>query len=153
MRTLVKNEDLKLRYKKGNGAWTYHIVIPDTADIEGKWGDLKVSGTIDNCEINELNLAPRKDDDKNISVNKEIRETIGKTGGDMVRVTLFLQTKDRLIDESELRESFEVAGLIKEFEDLTTSEVKNMLKEVNAQTSEQKRVDKINEFISKLEKK
>jgi hypothetical protein len=86
-------------------------------------------------------------------VNKEIRETIGKTGGDMVRVTLFLQTKDRLIDESELRESFEVAGLIKEFEDLTTSEVKNMLKEVNAQTSEQKRVDKINEFISKLEKK
>jgi hypothetical protein len=71
---IVDNQELKLEYKKGFGAWTYHLRIPGTADIEGKWGFLKVSGTID----------------KIISINRKIRDAIGKSGGDTVNVTLFL---------------------------------------------------------------
>jgi hypothetical protein len=47
---IIDNQELKLKYKKGFGAWTYHLRIPNTANtanIEGKWGFLKVSGTID----------------------------------------------------------------------------------------------------------
>lgn len=43
---IVDNQVLKLEYKKGFGAWTYHLRIPGTADIEGKWGFLKVSGQL-----------------------------------------------------------------------------------------------------------
>jgi len=87
---IIDNHKLELKYKKGFGAWTYHLRIPNTAGIEGKWGSLKVSGTIDDYEINGINLAPRKDEDKIISINKKIRDAIGKTGGDTVRVTLYL---------------------------------------------------------------
>ena len=90
MTLLIENQTLKLEYKKGFGAWTYHLRLPRTARIKGKWGELKVSGTIDNFEVKNINLAPRKDEDKIISINKEIREAIGKSGGDMVTVTLYL---------------------------------------------------------------
>ena len=87
---IVDNQELKLEYKRGFGAWTYHLRIPRTADIEGKWGFLKVSGTIDGYEVKSINLAPRKNEDKIISINGKIREAIGKSGGDTVNVTLFL---------------------------------------------------------------
>ncbi|MEW8967382.1 MULTISPECIES: DUF1905 domain-containing protein [Exiguobacterium] len=87
---IIDNQKLELQYKKGFGAWTYHIRLPGTAGIKGKWGYLKVSGTIDDYEIKNINLAPRKNEDKIISINHEIRAAIGKSGGDMVMVTLYL---------------------------------------------------------------
>ena len=87
---IIDNQELKLEYKKGFGAWTYHLRIPGTAGIEGKWGFLKVSGTIDGYEIKSINLAPRKNEDKLISINKKIRDALDKSGGDIVTVTLSL---------------------------------------------------------------
>ena len=97
MRKIIEKQLLKLQYKKGYGAWTYHLVIPNTADIEGKWGSLKVTGLIDDYKLKEMNLAPRKNKDKMISINKEIRNAIGKGGGDTVTVTLYLHQQDRLM--------------------------------------------------------
>jgi hypothetical protein len=48
MNYLVKDEQLPIPFNPGKGAWTYSIIIPDTKDLKGKWGDLKVSGCIDN---------------------------------------------------------------------------------------------------------
>lgn len=90
MTKIIDNEKLELHYQEGFGAWTYHLRLPDTADIKGKWGDLKVSGTIDDFEVKDIYLAPRKDEDKIISINKEVRDAIGKSGGDTVMVTLYL---------------------------------------------------------------
>ena len=91
---ILENQVLELQYKRGYGAWTYHLVIPNTADIPGKWGYLKVSGLIDDYELEEMNLAPRKNQDKIISINKAIRSALGKSGGDTVTVTLYLHTQD-----------------------------------------------------------
>lgn len=90
---LITDQELVLQYRRGFGAWTYHLVIPGTAHIAGKWGHLKVSGIIDGCAIGPMNLAPRKDDDKIISINKEIRSAIGKGAGDKVKVTLYLHVE------------------------------------------------------------
>ena len=90
MLKLIDEQELKLEYRKGFGSWTYHLRIPGTAEIEGRWGYMKVSGTIDDYEVKNLNLAPRKNEDKIISINRKIREAIGKGAGDTVRVTLYL---------------------------------------------------------------
>lgn len=92
MEYLVKDEQLELRYEPGRGAWTYHIQIPNTKQIIGKWGSLKVSGTIDNYKIDRINLFTITGQDKFISVNEKIRKEINKSGGDRVTVTLYLLT-------------------------------------------------------------
>ena len=90
MELLLENVQLELKYKPNFGAWTYHLRIPNTAHLDGKWGLLKVSGTIDGFPVSNINLAPRKGEDRIISINKKIRDAIGKTGGDPVMVTLYL---------------------------------------------------------------
>ena len=92
MEYLVKNEELELKYEQGKGAWTYHIQIPNTKHIVAKWGWLKVSGTIDNHEIRNINLFTISGQDKLISINAKIRQAINKSGGDTVTVTLYLST-------------------------------------------------------------
>jgi hypothetical protein len=90
MRKIVENQKLVLHYQPGFGSWTYHIKIPGTAKIKGTWGTMKVIGKIDDYVVKGINLAPRKDEDKIISINKEIRAAIKKNGGDLVNVTLYL---------------------------------------------------------------
>ena len=67
MRIIIENELLELQYIPGNGAWTYQLIIPNSKNIKGKWGDLKVSGTIDGYAIQHKNLGPVKNGDKKIS--------------------------------------------------------------------------------------
>ncbi|WP_156166728.1 DUF1905 domain-containing protein [Pedobacter sp. BMA] len=55
MKELLKNKELTLNYIPNHGAWTYNIVIPDSKDIKGKWGDIKVSGTIDGYVFKNMN--------------------------------------------------------------------------------------------------
>ncbi|CDR30129.1 Domain of uncharacterised function (DUF1905) [Acholeplasma oculi] len=90
MKKLLDHQKLTLIYQPGFGSWTYHLVIPKTASIKGTWGSLRVIGKIDDYILHEHNLAPRKDEDKIISINKKIRSTINKSGGDLVTVTLYL---------------------------------------------------------------
>ena len=79
-----------MKYEHGKGAWTYYIQIPNTRNIVGKWGPLKVSGTIDEYKIDSINLFTITEQDKLISVNEKIRKAINKTGGDTVIVTFYL---------------------------------------------------------------
>ena len=90
MKKIVDHQQLTLKYQPGFGSWTYHLVIPGTANIKGTWGSLRVIGSIDDYILSEHNLAPRKNEDKIISINKEIRTSINKSGGDLVTVTLYL---------------------------------------------------------------
>jgi|TARA_R100000963_G_C4636847_1_gene100828 hypothetical protein len=150
MRKIADNQELELVYKKGNGAWTYHIVIPNTADIDGTWGSLKVSGLIDDYELEEMNLAPRKEEDKMISINEEIRKAIGKTGGDKVTVSLYLHTHDRIDNNSEILKCFEDAGVLDSFRSMNKDEQNEIITEISSKRTEAKQIEQINHHINEL---
>ena len=76
MQYLIKDEKLELIYQPGKDAWSYLLRIPNSAAIEGKWGDIKVSAFIDNFKLEARNLAPIKGEDKLLSINAEIRKAI-----------------------------------------------------------------------------
>lgn len=150
MKKLIDNKQLELIYERGKGAWTYHIVIPNTAEIEGKWGSLKVSGRIDNYELKPMNLAPRKEKDKMISINKEIRDEIGKGGGDKVMVTLFLHTKNRINEDLEIFQCFKDAGVLDKFQAVNDKRKKEIIVSIYEQNTEEEQIDKINTIINQL---
>jgi Domain of unknown function (DUF1905) len=90
MKYLVKEQELELMHVPNYGAWTYHIEIPDSKHIVGRWGYLKASGTIDGYRIENKNLFTVTGKNKLISINEKIRKAINKSGGDSVTVTLYL---------------------------------------------------------------
>ena len=152
MEYLVKDEILELKYQPGKGAWTYHIQIPNTKHIVGKWGSMKVSGTIDNYKIESINLAKLGDEDKLISINDKIRKAINKSGGDKVTVTLCLLTTKEQITEKEILETFKEEGVPKAFKKLTNEEQKEIIGKIASTKSEEKQIKVILKFIDQLSK-
>lgn len=152
MEYLVKDEILELKYQPGKGAWTYHIQIPNTKQIVGKWGSMKVSGTIDNYKIENINLAKLGDEDKLITINEKIRKGINKSGGDKVTVTLYLLTTKEQITEKEILETFKEEGVHKAFKKLTNEEQKEIIDKIASTKSEDKQIKVILKYIDQLSK-
>lgn len=150
MEYIIKDEKLKLIYERGKGAWTYHLRIPNSKDIDGKWGDIKVSGFIDDFKIEARNLAPTKTGDKILSINNEIRTAIKKTGGDFVTVTLYLLAPKEPITAAQILETFEESNVLGAFEKLTAGEKNEILDSIISQTNEEKQVKMIIEYIDRL---
>lgn len=152
MEYLIKDEKLELKYQSGKGAWTYHLRIPNSKDIEGKWGDIKVSGFIDNYKIEERNLAPIKGEDKMLSINSEIRKVINKKGGDIVNVSLYLISKKEKINENQILETFGESSVLKAFEKLDALEKNEILDSIISQNNEEKQIKLIIKHIDRLAK-
>ena len=152
MEYLIKDEQLELKYVPGNGAWTYHIQIPNTKHIVGKWGSMKVAGTIDNYKIESINLAKLGDEDKLISINDKIRNAINKSGGDNVKVTLYLLTSKQQITEKEILDTFKDSGVLKYFKKLTEDKKNEIIGKITSQKTEDKQIKVILNFIEQLSK-
>lgn len=150
MEYLIKDKKLELKYQSGKGAWTYHIQVPNTKNIVGKWGSMKVAGTIDNYKIESINLAKLGDQDKLISINSEIRKAINKSGGDSVTVTLYLLTSKEQITKKEVLETFKDSGVLKAFEKLTEYEQTEIIVNITSLKSEDKQVKMILKYIDQL---
>ena len=153
MNFIVENEKLEIQYIPGNGAWTYQLIIPNTKNIKGKWGDLKVSGKIDNFEIKNKNLGPMKNSDKKMALNSEIRNSIGKGAGDFVNVTLYLenQNKEKNKENEMIFECFKDAEVLSIFNKLKIDEQNEIIQSINSTATENQKVEKIVKFIAKLE--
>ncbi len=152
MEYLVKDEKLELKYEPGKGAWTYHIKLPNTKHIVGKWGFLKASGTIDDYKVEDKNLFTIKGQDKLMSINEKIRTAINKTGGDIVTVTLYLSAQKEQITEKQILETFKESNVFKKFQTLTADEKSEILTNIFSQTSEEKQIKTIVKHIDMLNK-
>jgi hypothetical protein len=150
MEYLLKNEQLELKYVPGKGAWTYHIQIPNSKHIKGKWGFLKVSGFIDDYQLESKNLFTISGQDKLLSINQTIRKAINKSGGDMVTVTLsLLETKEQ-VTEKQILETFKESGVLEQFQKLTPAEKEEILDHIISQNTEEKLIKTIIKYIDKL---
>lgn len=97
-----------------------------------------------------MNLAPRTNADKMISINGEIRKAIGKSGGDTVTVTLYLHTKERIDNKSDILKCFEDAAVLKSFKALSKEEQQEIIDDITSQKSEAKQIEQINHYINQL---
>ena len=152
MEYIIKDEKLELKYQLGKGAWTYHLRIPNSKDIQGKWGEIKVSGFIDNYEIEARNLAPIKGEDKILSINGEIRKAINKKGGDIVTVTLYLFSNKEKATESQILDTFKESNVLKAFNKLSKVDKNDILESIIYQKNEEKQIKAIIKHIDKLTK-
>lgn len=150
MNYIIEDEKLELKYEHGKGAWTYHLRIPNSKHINGKWGDIKVSGLIDNYKIEARNLAPIKGEDKMLSINSEIRKAINKKGGDIVTVSLYLLSKKEEITEKKILETFKESGVLEAFKKRNESEKNEIIESIISQKIEDRQIKIIIKHIDKL---
>ncbi len=97
-------------------------------------------------------MAPLKDSDKKMSLNSEIRNFLGKSGGDFVNVTLYLENSNPEKTSNEMiYECFKDADVLNTFQKLKKEEQNDIIQNINSAVTEQQKADKIVKIISKLE--
>ena len=125
------------------------IIIPNTKHLKGKWGDLKVSGSIDNYKFECKNIAPKKGYDKLLSINSEIRQAIGKDAFDIVTVPLHLIPEEKSVNKKHIIECFKDADVFTKFKSLQQKEQAEIIQSVLVLPFV-KQVEKVLYFINKL---
>ncbi|TGE22647.1 DUF1905 domain-containing protein [Hymenobacter metallicola] len=151
MSYIVRDQELVLQHWPGKGAWTYHLIIPNSRDIPGTWGHIKVSGTIDDYTVESRNLAPRKNQDKMLSVNAAIRQHLGKQAGDTVHVTLYREPNPVLVREAEVLACLDDAGVLTSFNAWNAEDRRALLHEVFSQPDVTRQEKKILALIAMLD--
>jgi hypothetical protein len=147
---IVQDQELVIQHWPGKGAWTYHLVIPNSRDIPGAWGHIKVSGTIDDYAFESRNLAPRTNQDKMLSLNAAIRQHLGKQAGDTVRVTMYQEVAHALSTEADVRACLEDAGVLPQFSARPPDDQQALLHGVLSQPDEASQEKKILTLIATL---
>lgn len=78
----------------GKGGWTYVRLPGISSSYRGKFGTVKVSGTIDAYELIDYGLMPIRDGGLFLPIKAEIRKRTGKKEGDRVKVVLYASVEN-----------------------------------------------------------
>ena len=148
---LVKEQLLPLHYVSGMGAWTYHLEVPQSQELKGAWGKLKVSGSLDDLPIHSRNLFSRTGKNKILSINQEIRQAIQKKPGDLIRVTLYLEQQTQIWDEILIKELSINLGFLPDEQMKVEKPSTAFLRILNAQDTEEKQIQLLLDWFKGLE--
>lgn len=147
---IVQDEEVVLTHWPGKGAWTYHLVIPNSRGIVGTWGNIKVSGTLDDYAFQSKNLAPVKSGDKILAVNAAVRKRLGKQAGDTVRVTMYREVATVPSAEADVLACLDDANVLAQFNAQSAAARETMLRDVLSQPTEASQEKKIMALIALL---
>jgi hypothetical protein len=149
-RELICDQNLQIQYAPGKGAWTYYLQIPNTQNIKGKWGFMKVSGFINHLEIFSKNLFSRKGEDKLISINEQTRKALNKSAGDWVSVKLYYHSNVLKVEEQDIIEALADAGVLEKFRLLKLKEKNLCFNKIISQTSPYEQDQELMRLIENL---
>jgi hypothetical protein len=104
-----------LQRPEGIGTWTYFAIPFDVKKVFGATSRVQVKGMVDGSPFKST-LLPKGDGTHFMVVNKEIRDAIGKSAGDRVKVTMEIDTSARtVIVPKDLERALKQNSMAREF--------------------------------------
>lgn len=146
----IINGDFRLQQFNGKGAWTYVSFPEITNEKSNTSGGFKISGTIDQYEINSQPLLPMGRGKLMLTVNATIRQSIKKQAGDVVHITLYRDIAALNIETDFIESLKEEPETYRFFEQLKTNEQKSIINWIKSAKTENSQIDRIAQVINNI---
>lgn len=127
------------------------LIVPfSVAEVYGQRGALHVRGTLDGFPF-RLPLLPTPEGEHTLTVRKQIRNAIGKTWGETVRVTLAPDLEESPLDvPEELTRALEQAGLLPKFEQLAYAQRQEYAQWITRAKKYETRAERVSEAVERI---
>ena len=149
------NAEVTLEKFPGKAGWTYAPVGQLPFKVKTHFGNLKVSGRLDEVVLTDAHLMPMGKGLRFLPVNAALRKRLGKQAGDAVHLQLFaVEEPDApAISLADFKECLaEVPGVLGAFEALPKLQQQELFGQVTAADSEQQ-VTQVEAVIAQLTRK
>ncbi len=146
---LVNKKYLLEKYPD-KGGWTYAAIPEIVQDKHAHFGWVQVKGYIDDVEIQKYKLMPMGNGQLFLPVKASIRKQIGKKEGDWVTVVLYADNAPPEIQEELLDCLKDDPIAYQTFLTLAEAQRKDIIDWIYATKTEELKVERIAEAISKL---
>ncbi len=147
----IINRYYLLKKFPGKGGWTYAEIPEIQQNKNNPFGWVTVSGFIDEYPINKQKLMPMGNNRLFLSVNKIVRNKIGKHAGDTVKITLYEDNSPTDIPE-ELIDCFKYEDnkLLERFKSYSESEKRSIIDWIYSARTEETKAKRIAEIFRKI---
>lgn len=146
------NAEVVLSRFPGKGGWTYAPVGQLPFKVKTHFGNLKVSGQLDELVLTDAHLMPMGKGLRFLPVNAALRKQLGKQAGDVVRLRLFVaaESVDSAISLADFTECLaEVPAALRAFEALAAPQQQQLFEQV-ASAEQQQQVARVEAVIAQL---
>lgn len=144
------DKDYLLQKFNGKGAWTYVLIPEIPKEKRFPFGLMKVSGSIDNFQLENCTLMPFGKGRLFLPVKAAIRKTIKKEVGEWVRLILYAEEIPEIIPEDILECLQDAPKAYQRFKGLPDSQQKEEIMAILESKSQDIKVEKIVRLIDKL---
>lgn len=150
MAKALLNKKYLIQKMQGKGGWSYVVISGIPPNKKRKFGFVRVSGSIDNYQIEKYNLMPMKAGTLFLPIKAEIRKAIKKKEGDTVHIILYEDNTPLEIPEELTLCLKEEPRALKTFHNLSDAEQKQYLDWIYSAKKEETKIERIAVTINKL---
>jgi hypothetical protein len=147
----MSRQEFEVMLKKPEGIDGAYFLVPfNVQEVYGTKAQVKVRGTIDGCPYR--GSIANMGEGHCMVVKKEIREAIGKSGGDTVKVVMEIDTEPRtVVVPEDLQQALEANTKAKEiFESYSYTHRKEYVEWITGAKKQETRENRIKKTVEKI---
>jgi hypothetical protein len=137
---------------QGKGGWSFVVIKEIPQNKKGKFGMVRVTGTIDDYQIIKYNLMPMGNGNLFLPIKAEIRKKLNKKEGDSIHLKLFLDNTPLVVPEELMLCFNDEPKAFHTFQNLSDAEQKQYLDWIYSAKKEETKINRIADAINKLVK-
>ena len=150
MENIQINREALIEKFPGKGGWTYIIISEISPDYRNHFGQVKISGYIDNYLLENIVLMPLGNGQLFLSLNATLRKQLNKAAGDTVQLKLTL-AKPTLIQEKDFIEILaDEPSALRYYQQLPEQEKQRHISWINETKNQELQIERIAQLINDL---
>lgn len=150
MENIQINREALIEKFPGKGGWSYLLIPEISPDYRNHFGQVKVSGAIDNYILDKAMLMPMGNGKLFLPLNANIRKQLQKQAGDTVQLQIYLN-RSTCITETDFIEILSDEPAALQFYNTLSAEIKqSYLDWINETKNEEAQVVRIADSVNTL---